>query len=206
MASQPSLHTEPATPLWRRPDVLAAAFFVTYMVCALAAQVVSDTDPSEEGAAIEAFTAGLLWILAMLGLLRAVDAATTRSRFWFWIAFTAGAGALAVDEIVGVHERTEPNLNDDWLKIVLWVGTAFVLLAIARMDPLPAASRIALVAGFVFQALYLFVELGDGEFFDLAIPVDTLKASEEVFELLFLASYAFGLWLVALRVRAPVGE
>ena len=193
-AANPDIARRP--PLWRRPEILISAFFLVYVVCGLAAQVISDTDPSEEGSAIEAFTSGLLWILAAFGLLSITQNTARQGRFWFWVAFTASVGALAVDEIIGVHERTEPNLNDDWLKIVLWIVTAFVLYTITRFEDVPITSIIAFVAGYAVQATYLFVELGDGEYFDLPISIESLKTAEEVFELLFLALYALGLWLL----------
>ncbi len=202
MSEAPSPDTVSRPPPWRRPEILISAFFLVYVLCGLAAQVISDTDASEEGSAIEAFTSGLLWILAAFGLLSIVQNVAGGARFWFWLAFTAASGALAVDEIIGVHERTEPNLNDDWLKIVLWVVTAFVLYAITRFEDVPMTSIVALVAGYVIQAMYLVVELGDGEYFDLPISIDTLKTAEEVFELLFLALYALGFWLLVAHRQA----
>lgn len=181
------------------PGWIVAAFFAVYVVVALAAQAVSAIPASEEGSAIEAFTSGLLWMLALFGLLAASTSTDRLGRLGFWVAFTAALGALAVDEIVGVHERTEPNLNDDWVKIVLWIGTPFVLVAISRMLDADRPTNLAWIAGYVFHTAYLLVELGDGEFFDLPFAESTLKGAEEVFELFFLAAYAFGFWLVAIR-------
>lgn len=183
------------------PAWIVGGFFVVYVVVGIAAQAVSAIPASEEGSAIEAFTAGLLWILAIFGM---VKAATTTGSYWalaFWLAFTAATGALAVDEIVGVHERTEPNLNDDWLKIVLWVATPIVLVLIVRMLSADRVTRIAWVVGFAFHTAYLVVELGDGEFFTLPADATTLKGAEEIFELLFLAAYAFGFWWSAITER-----
>jgi len=187
---------------WMRFEVLLASFFTVYVACALAAQALSAVPPSEEGAPIEAFTSGLLWIIAMYGLVRATESIETGRRLLFWLAVTAATGALAVDEIVGVHEATEPGFNDDWMKVVLWIATPFVLRYIANLENAPRGSRVAMVVGYAFQTAYIFVETGDGEAFALPVSIDVLKWSEEVFEVLFLAAYAYALWILVLRQHA----
>lgn len=195
---------------WARPDALLAAFLTVYVVCALVAQTIASTQrgisPSEEGAPIEAFTSGLLWIIAMYGLVRASQSLETGRRTAFWLVFTAAIGALAVDEIIGVHEATEPGFNDDWVKVVLWIATPLVLYYLARIERAPRISRIAMLIGYVLQTAYLVVEIGDGEVFSLPFSTDRLKTSEEVFELLFLTAYAFALWILILRPPPPLGE
>lgn len=197
-----------STPMWLRPETLLAAFLAVYAACAVAAQAISAVPPSEEGAPIEAFTSGLLWIIAMYGLLRSSESIGRGKRMIFWLAFTAAIGALAVDEIIGVHERSEPALNDDWIKVVMWLATPFVLHYIAKLESAPRASRIAMVIGYVFQSAYVLVEIGDGAAFVLPVAIDTLKAAEELFELLFLVSYTFALWVLVLRDprRSPAPE
>lgn len=192
---------EPDTwaPTWLQPATLLAAFLAVYVACAAVAQAVSAVPPSEEGAPIEAFTSGLLWIIAIYGLLRSSDSIGSGKRIVFWLAFTAALGALAVDEIVGVHERTEPGLNDDWLKVVLWLATPFVLHYIAQIERAPRDARMVMVIGFVFHSAYVLVEVGDGAAFTLPVSIDTLKWAEEYFELLFLACYTFALWILVLR-------
>ncbi len=186
---------------WRTPEVLLAGFLVVFVVCALVGQSRSPVPAWEEGAPIEAFTSGLLWILSIFGLVRVVRAFETGRRIVFWLAFTAGTGALAVDEVVGIHESTEPSFNDDWVKVVLWVVTPVILVSLARFEQATISSRVAMAIGYVFHTAYLVVEVGDGEIFTLPFAAETLKNAEEVFELLFLASYTFALWLCALRTR-----
>lgn len=192
---------EPHTlaPPWLRPETLLAAFLAVYIVCAAVAQAIAPVPPSEEGAPIEAFTSGLLWIIAMYGIVRSSESIGSGKRLVFWLAFTAAIGALAVDEIIGVHERTEPALNDDWVKAVMWLATPFVLHYIAKLEHAPRHARIAMVIGYVFQSAYIFVEIGDGAAFTLPVAIDALKWAEEFFELLFLAFYAFALWILVLR-------
>ncbi len=95
-----------------------------YVACALGAQTLASVQrsilPSEEGAPIGAFTSGLLWIIAMYGVIRITESLVSSKRLLFWLAFLAAVGAMAVDEIVGTHETTEPSFNDDWVEIVLW--------------------------------------------------------------------------------------
>ena len=185
-----------------------SAFLAVYVACAAVAQTMSTVPPDQEGAPIEAFTSGLLWIIAMYGLLRSSESIGRVKRLLFWLAFTAAIGALAVDEILGVHERSEPALNDDWIKAVMWLATPFVLHSTAKLESAPRASRIAMVIGYVFQSAYLLVEIGDGAAFTLLVAIDTLKWSEEFFELLFLVFYTFALWILVLRDprRSPASD
>jgi hypothetical protein len=191
---------------WVRPETLLGAFLLVYVAVALAAQARASIQlsipPSVEGAPIEAFTSGLLWILAMYGLLRATEAVNDGKRLVFWLLVTAAFGALAVDEIVGLHESTEPAFNDDWVKVVMWLATPILLYYIAQIETAPRGSIVAMVAGFSLQTAYLLVEIGDGEVFMLPASVDVLKWSEEVFELLFLAAYTYALWILILRQRS----
>ena len=191
--------TSVADDWWRNPDLLLGAFLVVFVISALIAQSRSLIPASEEGSPIEAFTSGLLWIIAMFGLMRTAEALRTRNHLVFWLVFTAGIGALAVDEIAGLHESTEPSFNDDWVKVVLWLATPVVLWFIARIETATLTSKVAMVVGYVFHTAYLVVETGDGEVFSIGIAAENLKTSEEIFELLFLSFYAFALWSLALK-------
>ncbi|MGI9665626.1 MAG: hypothetical protein ACR2N2_00800 [Acidimicrobiia bacterium] len=196
----------PSPQWWQRSGLLLAGFLIVYAVSALVTQVISSTDASEEGSPVEAFTSGLLWILAMYGLVKVAESLTSTGRLWFWLLFTAAMGALAVDEIIGVHERVEPVTNDDWPKVFLWVLTPVVLWFIARIERAPLDSKIAMAAGWLLQTCYLLVELGDGEVFSLPGATGTLKNAEEAFELLFLAFYVYALWSMVLAQHARDGR
>lgn len=192
-------------PRWMRFEVLLASFLTVYVGFAIATQVESPVSPSVEGAPIEAFSSGLLWIASMYGLVRASESIETGKRLLFWLAMTAAAGALAVDEIVGIHERTEPGFNDDWIKVVMWIATPFLLRYIAKLENAPRNSRVAMMIGFAFQTAYILVETGDGEIFTLPIAVEVLKWSEEIFELFFLALYVYAFWVLILRQHVQRG-
>jgi hypothetical protein len=188
-----------SVPGWLQPGTLLAAFLAVYVACAIGAQTLSSIEPSDPGAPIEAFTSGLLWIIAMFGLVRSSESIGNAKRLTFWLVFTAAVSALAIDEIVELHERTEPAFNDDWVKVLMWLATPFVLYYIAKLERASRDSLIAMVTGYVFHSAYLLVEIGDGALFTLPIAIDTLKWAEELFELLFLASYTFALWILLLR-------
>ena len=193
---------------WRRADSLVAVFVAVLVVLGLVAQALSSIPPSEEGAPIEAFTAALLWIASVVGLLRATDSLARPTRgTTLWLALAVAAAALAIDETIGVHERTEPELNDDWFKLLLWLGTAFGLRAVYVMEGSPRLALGGFGLGYVFHTLYLVVEMGDGEIFRLpdSVSVSTLKSAEEVFELFFLALYVGVLLLLLVRSRRPDG-
>ena len=189
-----------ALPRWLRYDVLLAVFVGTAVAAGVITQEISSRRPNLEGAPIEAFTAGFLWMASMFGFYRAVQSAGNHSRFIFWALFAAGSAALAFDEHIGVHERVEPSIiNDDLLKVVMWLATPVVLVFIARIENASPFVRSVMAMGYGFHALYILVETGDGEFFELYSSVSTLKYLEEVFELLFLACYVYALWYLLLR-------
>lgn len=181
---------------WLSPNMLLGAFLLVFVVCALVAQALSTVPASQEGAPIEAFTSGLLWVLSMFGLIKASASLKTGKYLLFWLALTVVTGALAVDEIVGVHEMTEPSFNDDWFKVVMWLATPFVLGIIAKIERAPAIVLVAMTIGYLFHGAYILVETGDGEIFSLGIASSTLKIWEEIFELFFLATYTYALWLL----------
>jgi hypothetical protein len=118
-----------------------------------------------------------------------------------------GAAALAIDEGLGIHERTERiGVNDDLAKIVIWIAVPFVLLRVFNLGG-SRAVRNAFIAGYAWHTLYILVEIGDGEFFQLPVANERLEAAEEVFEVLFLACYMFGFtvrYLASLVRLSPV--
>jgi hypothetical protein len=200
-----STKTDPTRETWISritPERTVGVYLGILVVVAIVAQAISSIPPSEEGSPIETFTTGLLWMLSFVALLSAFHASSRPRDMWFWLASSAGLAALAIDEAIGVHERTEPaGLNDDFVKVILWLGTPLLLRFVARMDGRPFVARIFAV-GYLVHTLYLVVELGDGEFFTLPPSPETLKWSEEIFELLFLTLYMAGFALRYLRAVA----
>ena len=142
-------------------------------------------------------------MLSFVSLLGAFQASARPGYARFWLVASAALAALAIDEAIGVHERTEPaGLNDDIVKVILWLATPLVLRFVAQIDGWRVVA-IVFAVGYMFHTLYLLVELGDGEFFTLPPSRNTLKWAEEIFELLFLTSYLAGFALRYLRAARP---
>ena len=183
--------TSPALGWWTQERVVAG-YLAVLVAVALVSQVVSTIPAEREGSPIEFFTSGLLWMLSLVSLLSALRELPNVRQGLFWFAISAALAALAIDEALGVHERTETyGFNDDIAKIVMWLLVPFVLARVAQLGG-SRAVRNAFIVGYALHTLFLFVEVGDGEFFQLPISNDRLKSAEEVFELLFLACYMFG--------------
>ena len=185
---------------WLSYERAVGVFVVLFVAAGMISQAFSEIPANREAAAIESFTAGLLWMLSLVALFSAFKASPTAGRVVFWLAAGAALGALAIDEAVALHERTESyGINDDLAKIVMWLAVPFVLRYIARASELRIVT-VAFVVGYLFHALYLLVEMGDGEFFQLPFANDNLKYMEEVFELLLLAAYFYGFAIQYLRM------
>jgi hypothetical protein len=82
---------------------------------------------------------------------------------------------LAMDEIFQFHERTEKLelFDDDYLKVIYWLATAFVFRLVFRMEEPSLTARCAILTGYLFHSLYILVELGDGGFFRIPYSIDT---------------------------------
>lgn len=188
---------------WWTQERIIAGYLAVFVSFALIGQAVSSIPAWEEGSPIEFFTSGLLWMLSLVSLLSAFQALPRARQSFFWFALSAALAVLAIDEALGVHERSEPyGVNDDFVKIAMWIVVPFVLARVVRLGG-NRMVRNAFITGYVLHTLYLLVEVGDGEFFQLPVSTDRLKVAEEIFELLFLACYMFGF---AVRYLAVVRE
>ncbi len=196
---------KPAEWIVRRLDVLTLLAFIAVIICiAVWSQILSGASPSDESSPLEFFTRGLLWMLSLTCLLTA-----NRHRSWklaFWLAGCAALAALAIDERFEFHEQTARRgwFDDDWFKIVSWAGAAVALYLIVRMERPSRFALGAIIVGYVFHTMYIFVEMGDGEFFKLPFERNALAWWEEISELLFLSSYLVGFVLVHLDGCKPV--
>ena len=180
-----------------------AGYLVIFAIVGLVAQALGSISAEQEGSPLEYFTSGLLWMLSLVALLSALQALPQTSKSLFWFASSAALAALAIDESLGIHERTERiGVNDDLAKIAMWVLVPLVLARVAKLGG-NRTVRNAFIVGYVLHACYLLVEVGDGEFFQLPVSNARLKSAEEIFELLFLSCYMFGF---ALRYLAVIRE
>ena len=187
----------PAEWIMRRLDVLTLLGFLTVIIfIAVWLQIFSGMRPNDESGPLEFFTQGLLWMLSLTCLLTA-----NRHRSWklvFWVAGCAALVLLAIDERFEFHEQTGRRgwFDDDWFKIISWMGAAAVLYTIVRIERPARFAAGAIKVGYVLHTMYIFFEMGDGEFFTLPVERITLLWLEEISELLFLSSYLVGFVLV----------
>ena len=190
---------KPAGWMMRQLGVLTLLGFITVIIAiAVWFQILSGLSPANESGPLEFFTQSLLGMLSLTCLIIA-----NRHRSWklaFWLAGCAALLALAIDERFEFHEQTGRRgwFDDDCFKIVSWACAAAVLYTIVRIER-PARLAIgAIIVGYVFHTMYIFFEMGDGEFFKLPLAKRTLRWCEEISELLFLASYLAGFVLIHL--------
>jgi hypothetical protein len=165
--------------------ILLALFFSVFLICAGLLQLRAGMPPQKEGGPLDHMNGGLLWVASVLALMIASTRPRLDRMLLFWLVFSAGFGALAIDEVFAFHEETRFYVgDDDYIKIVAWAvagAGVFLIYYVAR----PARAVIsALLMAFGYTTLWLLSDLGDGDFFTIPIPLQTLFWLEEYFEIL----------------------
>lgn len=157
--------------------------------------------PWEDGSAIEVFTTGVLWMLTLLAFLiaerhHAFGLENSRWRSLFWLAGCAAAAIVAIDEAFAFHEYTAEASSlgdDDYVKLILYLGAAVILIAIVAVERPATRVIAAFVVGYFLHSLYAVVEFGDGDSFTVPyFTLNQLRWAEEIFELLTLSAYLVG--------------
>ena len=191
-------------------SILPWAFIACFVLSALFAQLTSDIGPWVDRSPIEYFTGGLLWMLSMLCLLNALSLPQGDRSLIFWLAGCVVLSILAIDEGMGGHEWVEKQwyINDDFLKIALWILTLKILYTIYGKASPYLILKYIFVFGYIFQSLYILFEISDGEFYDVSEILDKYQAKwgEELCELFFLSAYWLGFFLFYQNVTQPISE
>lgn len=175
---------------------LLLLFYVVFLMCAILLQLRSGESPSRPGTVFDIFSGSILWMLSISSILIATLRFNSKPKFLLWLAISAAAGALAIDEIFEFHEKTTRIVgDDDYFKIISWLIAgigSYILYAVER-----PTKKIALVfvTGYLFHTLYLVVDMGDGDFFSLPFSTTVLIWAEEILETLALQGYLAGFLL-----------
>jgi len=171
-------------------------FYLVFLISAILLQVRSGEPPSTSGAAIDKFTGSLFWVISIMSLFFAALHVDSKSRLFLWLLISAGAGALAIDEIFEFHEKTRNIVGDDdyikMLSLLIAAVGSYILYCVERPTK---GVVIAFVTGLLFHSLYILVDIGDGDIFSLPFSRNTLIWAEEIFETLSLQAYLAGFLL-----------
>lgn len=169
---------------------LLVPFFVVFTVCAIVFQATSGEAPNTPATVVDQFSSGLLWVGSVVALLIAAHNRRSTRYFLGWLVVSAGAGALAIDEVVELHERTLQTFGeDDYSKILIWVAAVAAVAIILRFERAWTYFTIPLVVGLVLHTAYLLTDLGDGEFFQVPLSESAGYWTEEILEILALQAY-----------------
>ncbi len=168
------------------------SFLTVYVACALLFQLGGATPSWGPGSSLEAFSAGLFAMLAVMALVLA-----KRTAGWhkaFWVASFCALAALGADEVFELHESGSAGLATDHLKVGLWIGAAGALAIVHWLERPSRGAQAAMAVGYALHTVYLVAELGDGGYFNLPLAEATLELSEGIAEVLMLSAYllAFG--------------
>lgn len=177
---------------------LLLLYFASYIASSAFFQLRSEVPPWVDGAPIEYFTGGILWMSSLIGLLMAGLLIGRGWRGWLWLGVSAGLAFLALDELFTFHEQTSKFLgNDDHVKVLLWLFAGGVLYLVDRFDISSLKTKSAFIIGYVIHGLYLLSDVGDGDYFSIPlISMSQLRWTEEYLELFSLTAYCMGLILL----------
>ena len=150
-------------------------------------------------------------MLSVLCLLLALSPQQGQRSLFFWLAGCVVLSILAIDESMEGHEVLQEHwriLNDDYLKIVLWIITLKVLYTIYGKASPYLTLKYVFVFGYIFHSFYILFEISDGEFYRASEILDAYQAKwgEELCELFFLSAYWLGFVLFYQNVTQPIAE
>ena len=181
------------------------SFLVLLTCLAVFLQVRSGESPGASGSVIDVFNAGLMWMVSILSVVMASARTHQRAAFLAWVAASAAAAGLAIDEVFEYHEKTVGVVgDDDWSKILMLCGAVVAVAVLWRLENLPRGAKVSLLCGIALQTAYLVSDLGDGEFFQLPISEPVLKWVEEILELLAMQAYLVAVMLIVVTTIAPL--
>jgi hypothetical protein len=187
--------------------ILLALFYAVFLICAGLLQLRSGFPPTKGGSAVDQFNAAMLWVTSVIALLIASERAKPAWKVVFWLAVSAGFGALAIDEteVIEFHEATRHSWgDDDYIKMLAWSCAGIGAYTICRVALPTRAVAGTLAIAFAFQTLWLLSDLGDGDFFTVPIALVNLQWLEEYFEILASQFYLTALILHFQDLRSPM--
>jgi hypothetical protein len=195
-------------PAFRPPlaDVMIVLFLVAFVGSATIFQIYDELPPWRDRSAIDMMNGGMIWMLSALALVMAILRAEQPGKAGIWLLGCAALGLVAIDELMGLHERARHIRDDDDPKIAMAVGAGVALYILVRTEALRGRALRFLMAGFAVHILYLLSDMGDGDFFSIALELDTLRWIEEYLEVTAMCCYfvAFVTIVVEARRSAPV--
>jgi len=171
-------------------------FYVVYAICAVLLQLRSGEPPETSGTVTDVFTGSLLWAISIISLLFASLRMPSTWRAIAWLGLSAAAGAVAIDELFEFHEATRFIVgDDDYIKILTLPVAIAGLYFLYRLEQPRRRVATLFVLGLGFHTLYLISDMGDGDFFQLPVPLYLLLWAEELLELFAIQCYLAGFLL-----------
>lgn len=179
------------------------SFLIIYGACALMFQLGGATPSWGPSSALEAFSAGLFAMIALVTLGLARKATGWRAAYWF--ASSLAIAALGLDELFELHEAVElPILSEaDHLKVALWLGAAGSLAVVHWMERPPRRAQAAMALGYALHTVYLILETGDGGYFRLPMSAGLRDIGEELAILGMLSAYLISFWSISAVAAEP---
>ncbi len=186
------------------PDYMIALFIFAFVGSATIFQIYDELPPWRDRSAIDMMNGGMIWMLSALALVMAILRADQPMKAGIWLLGTAALGLVAIDELMGLHERARHIRDDDDPKIAMAVGAGIALYVLIRTESLRGRALRFLLLGFAVHVLYLLSDLGDGDFFTIALPIDTLRWIEEYLEVTAMCCYFVAFVTIVVNAKQPL--
>jgi len=175
---------------------LLLLFYLVYLICAVLLQIKSHKLPSKAGSVFDVLTGSLLMMISMISILIVTQRFNNIPKLFLWLGVSVVAGALAIDEWFEFHEKTRfaeaawwAFGDDDYIKIALWFCAGLGIYILHKIEKFSKKVLVMFLIGFLFQSVYLVIDMGDGDFFTLPFSKNVLIWAEEIMELISMQSY-----------------
>ena len=170
-------------------------FLVPYFAATTVFQLRWDQPVHTEGSPFDRMNGGLLWLASVMALMNAVLRGEDLRRSALWLLGTAAIAVVALDELFALHEYSERVTgDDDHPKLVLLLCACVAVYVLNKLEKLHHIALLLIIGGLSAHFVYLFVEFGDGDFFELPLSKVTLRWIEEYMELTASGFYFSGLF------------
>lgn len=183
---------------------LLVLFYVAYLACTIAIQVVKEIPPSKGGGPTDQMNGALIWMISITALLIAAWRVHSVPKFLLWLGVSAAAGLVAVDEVFELHEKTRHTFGeDDYVKNLTIPAALAGMYILYRVEQPSSIVIKTFLFGFLFHVLYILTDMGDGDYFTLPIARMQLLWTEEILEIIANQGYLAGMLLHFTIISRP---
>ncbi|RIJ17542.1 hypothetical protein D1227_03845 [Henriciella mobilis] len=170
--------------------IILAGFLAAFFMSATVFQLRTDEVVWMEGSPLDIMHGSMLWAASSMALMIGVLRIGKPRIATLWLMGSAVIGIVALDELFMIHEHSvKITGDDDHPKMLLIASAGIGIFVLNRIETLRGVVLGLLVAGFLAHILYLVMDMGDGDYFQVPLPNHVHRTAEEYLELTASALY-----------------